>query len=438
MSSRFAPLFGLIAALLAGSTVIGEGVPPLEIDALSALLLLLAVVSAVEVGSLGALALVQLWPAAPTARSSARPVSVLIAAWNERDVIEGAVSGILRQTGVELEVIVADDGSTDGTSEVVLRLARGDARVRLVRIAHAGKGAALEAARRLARHPRIATVDADTRLMPGALAALVAAIDGPTVAAGGALRIEGTGLLTAFQALEYQRTTWVRTGWSRLGMLEQLPGALSAFDAEALERCGGFPLDSLTEDYEIAYRLHQDASRRGEAIRLVLVPEAVALTAPPDGARGFVAQRTRWFAGFLSTLVRFRHLIGAPRAGRFGMVRLPLKCIDAIGPIVGIGGAVALVLTGSSHVAPLLWLPWAMRALGDVAIQLASRAPGEPLAPLVLAAIDATTYGLFRQLVVLRAYPFAAARVRTWERSRIPASIGASSMAADALDAPAE
>lgn len=360
-----------------------------------------------------------------------RPVSVLVAAWNEREVIVPTVRGLLAQTGIELEVIVADDGSTDGTGRRVEEAFGRDARVRVVRIEHAGKGAALEAARAIARFPRIATVDADTRLEPLALSTLVAAIDGEVVAAGGAVLLddlaEGARTLPRrFQALEYLRTTWVRAAWAELGMLEQIPGAFSAFDAGALEAAGGFPTDSITEDYEVSYRLYQDAARRGRSIHIALVPEARAFTAPPDGFGGFVRQRTRWFAGFLSTLARFRSAIFAPRMGRFGMVRLPLKVLDAAGPLLGVSAMISLatLLASGDALSPWVLLPLAVRALSDLTIFLAARAmapkQARGAASLLLTAIDAMTYGLVRQLVVLRAYPFAARRLLTWERSRSP------------------
>ena len=441
--------FGLLAAVVALGTALAVlRLPTGGNIAVSILGAVLALVTLVDVGALVALAVAMLRRVRSKASPSTPSVSVLVAAWNEREVIERTVRGLLAQGEVELEVIVADDGSTDGTGTVVERAFRDDPRVRLVRIEHAGKGAALEAARRLARHPFIATVDADTDLEPLALARLARALGGDVVAAGGAVLVkDAESTLGRFQFLEYVKTTWIRAAWAELSMLEQLPGAFSIFDAMALERAGGFPLDSLTEDYEISYRLYDEAARTGRTIHIAFVPEARAWTAPPDSLSGFVGQRTRWFAGFLSTLVRFSRLIGRPSAGRFGLIRLPLKCVDAVTPIVGIVGLVSLAATlvlsvmegHLSSLAPVLALPLLARALSDVALYLAARslvgtldrAPRFSLGRLVsgrfvsglwgellFVAIDALSYGILRQLVVLRAYPFAAARVRTWERSR--------------------
>jgi cellulose synthase/poly-beta-1,6-N-acetylglucosamine synthase-like glycosyltransferase len=423
-------LVGLLTTGLAIASAVAL-VPTLHGSMGAALVGMALGVGLLEAVTLLALGVAMLRTRSPLARV-ARPVSVLVAAWNERDAIVQAVRGLLAQAGVQLEVIVADDGSTDGTGDRVEQVFGSDARVRLVRIEHAGKGAALEAARAVARFPRIATVDADTRLEPLALAKLVGAIDGDVVAAGGAVLIDdASNLGRRFQALEYLRTTWVRAAWAELGMLEQIPGAFSAFDAAALASAGGFPTDSITEDYEISYRLYEDAARHHRKVHIALVPEARAFTAPPHGFGGFLRQRTRWFAGFLSTLVRFRRLILSPLTGRFGMVRLPLKVLDSVGPLLSVIAMISLavLLVRGEALSLLVLLPLLVRALADVVIFLAARAMAPTqergAASILLTAIDAMTYGVVRQLVVLRAYPFAARRLAIWERSREPRTVRA-------------
>ncbi|MFW6336994.1 MAG: glycosyltransferase, partial [Phycisphaeraceae bacterium] len=102
------------------------------------------------------------------------PVSVLIPARDEAEGIGACVRSVLSNTGVEFEVIVLDDHSTDGTAGVVQRLAEEDERVRL----HAaprlpegwnGKQHACLALSRLARHDRLLWIDADVRLASDAL-----------------------------------------------------------------------------------------------------------------------------------------------------------------------------------------------------------------------------------------------------------------------------
>src|SRR5438067_1365930 len=72
----------------------------------------------------------RLYRPAPPALTT-RPVSVLIPARNEEACIAAAVESALSSRGVEVEVIVLDDHSGDGTADVVRGLAQQDSRVRL-------------------------------------------------------------------------------------------------------------------------------------------------------------------------------------------------------------------------------------------------------------------------------------------------------------------
>jgi cellulose synthase/poly-beta-1,6-N-acetylglucosamine synthase-like glycosyltransferase len=375
--------------------------------------------------------------------------SVLVAAWNEEKDIVSTVRSLLAQEGVVLEVIVADDGSTDRTRAVLVDAlgleVRGDelvdpaARVRVLSLAHGGKGAALEAARRAARHPILVTVDADTVLGPGALERLVRPFADPRVEAvsGSVVVRDAQSALTRLQYLEYLETTLLRHGWSELGLLEQVPGAFAALRASAVERAGGFPTDSLTEDYEVMFRLYARAAAEGRRIRVPTVTDACAYTEPPRTLAGLARQRTRWFAGFLVTLARFRALTLDPRAGAFGLVRLPIKWADAMLPLCSLGSlalVVALALTSPEsarfEVTTLGVLLLAIRLTVDVAQtflalrvhhRAASRIPDrEPAVALTwLHALTKTfTYVWLRQLLVVRAYAFAPTRTRVWETAR--------------------
>ncbi len=120
----------------------------------------------------------------PTATSTDRRVSVLLPLRNEATRVEPCLRALLASTGVDLEVVVLDDGSTDGTAEVVGRVVAGDPRVRVL------SGAPLQpgwlgkphACQQLADAASPASevlvfVDADVVVLPAAVAATVALLD---------------------------------------------------------------------------------------------------------------------------------------------------------------------------------------------------------------------------------------------------------------------
>jgi len=101
------------------------------------------------------------------------PTTVVLAAYNEEVVIARTLRSVLDSTHPVDEVIVVDDGSTDGTAAAVEDVARTDPRVRLVRQENAGKAAALNRGLALAQTDVVVTLDADTILTPRTVGALV-------------------------------------------------------------------------------------------------------------------------------------------------------------------------------------------------------------------------------------------------------------------------
>ena len=127
-------------------------------------------------------------PPAPPSRtpsSAAKllpPISVLIPARDEEAVIGPAVAAALRSTGVQFEIIVMDDCSTDRTAEIVRHLALEDPRVRLE---HAlalptgwnGKQHACWSLAHAAKYDLLCFVDADVRLEPEALRSMASFLE---------------------------------------------------------------------------------------------------------------------------------------------------------------------------------------------------------------------------------------------------------------------
>ena len=152
------------------------------------------------------------WTAVPRARR-AEPVeepeggwpgvSVLIPAYNEESVIATCVGAALAADYPELEVLVLDDGSTDGTEAAARAAAGGDPRCRVIRDpVNRGKADRLNVGLREARYELVAVTDADTHLHPYALKLLVARMRrSPIVAAvAGAPHVTNRGALPARDA----------------------------------------------------------------------------------------------------------------------------------------------------------------------------------------------------------------------------------------------
>ena len=96
--------------------------------------------------------------------NSVPAISVVIPLYNKVKYIRRALDSVLNQTSADLEVIVVDDGSTDGGGHVVLR--QHDGRVRLIRQGNKGVSVARNRGVSEARADLIAFLDADDEWLP--------------------------------------------------------------------------------------------------------------------------------------------------------------------------------------------------------------------------------------------------------------------------------
>lgn len=111
-------------------------------------------------------------------------LSVLVPAWNAASTIGRALDSILEERRVRLECVVIDDGSTDGTADVVQAVVDRDPRVVLLRLpANGGVSNARNQGLTVARGEWLAFQDADDRMLPGGIAALMRPTADPDVLA---------------------------------------------------------------------------------------------------------------------------------------------------------------------------------------------------------------------------------------------------------------
>jgi hypothetical protein len=142
-------------------------------------------------------------------------VSVLIPCWNAAASIERALGSLLDERDVALECVVVDDGSTDGTADVVRAIAARDPRVVLLEApANEGVSAARNRGLHAVRGEWLTFLDADDRLLPGGLAAMHRA-----AVATGALAVVGQRIWSDGV------TTWISPHYDRPDI--RLPGRKS-------------------------------------------------------------------------------------------------------------------------------------------------------------------------------------------------------------------
>jgi hypothetical protein len=162
----------------------------------------------------------------PPARGEVRPVSVLIPARDEEANISAVLGTVLASRGIEFEVVVLDDGSTDRTAAIVREIAARDPRVRLVEGAPLpsgwiGKQHACWQLSLAARHPLLVYVDADVRLHPDAVARLAAFTADRSLGLGSGFPRQIT--LTLGEMIAIPQILVVLLGYLPLGMARAQP-----------------------------------------------------------------------------------------------------------------------------------------------------------------------------------------------------------------------
>lgn len=288
---------------------------------------------------------------------SALSLGVIVAAHNEAAVLPITLQALLNQTDRPDQVIVADDGSSDGTAELLTQRygvtpplvgslsAESTTHPGLfwLRLPHGGKARALNVALQLLHTDAVMTVDADTLLDTRAVAAVRRAFrsEAELVAATGVITpvcgdsLSGR-LMEGFQTYEYIRNFLSRHAWSRYNSLLLVSGAFAAFRRKAVMDVGGFDPDCLVEDYELIHRLHRHARKQGLHWTVRVLPQAQARTDAPSTLMAFLRQRRRWFGGFLQTQYWYRDMVGNRAHGKLGTRMLPVKAADTLQPLYGI------------------------------------------------------------------------------------------------------
>lgn len=286
-----------------------------------------------------------------------RFVSVLIPAFNEAKVIASSIHRVLASINVRVEVIVIDDGSTDGTSEVVAKAFADEPRVRLLNLANSGKARALNQGMLLVNSDVIIALDADTQFEPETVARLARWFANPEIGAvaGNAKVGNKVNLVTRWQAVEYVTAQNLeRRALTQFDAITVVPGAVGAWRRQALDAVGGYPVDTLAEDQDLTIAIQRAGWRIGYDI------EAVAWTEAPETLHALAKQRFRWAFGTLQCLWKHRAIMVDRKPAGLALVGIPQAWLFQIGfamisPIIDL----ALLLSAINTIVKVQQHGWA-------------------------------------------------------------------------------
>ncbi len=235
-------------------------------------------------------------------------LTVVIPAYNEEVGIGATLRSLVdNDYPGELEIIVVDDGSTDGTAEIVRGMA--GTGIRLIVKENGGKPSALNTGVAAARGEIIVMMDGDTVFQRDTLRNLVQPFADSKVGAvsGNAKVANRNGIWGRWQHIEYViGFNLDRRMFDLLQCMPTIPGAIGAFRKEVLEAVGGLSDDTLAEDTDLTMAI----SRSGW--RVVYEETAIAWTEAPSSLHQLWKQRYRWCYGTIQAMWKHRSSLREP------------------------------------------------------------------------------------------------------------------------------
>ena len=314
------------------------------------------------------------------------PVSVIAPAYNEEVPIVESVRPLLMLQYPRMEVVVVNDGSSDGTMEVLVQnfglirvptqlettleskpikdIYRSPDYPNLVVVdkENGGKADALNAGINVSRYSLVCAIDADSLIEGGALLRVVRPfLEKPrtTVAVGGIIRVVNgcdieagriarvrlpRSFLPLLQTVEYLRAfLFGRAGWSALRSLLIISGAFGVFKKETVIAVGGYKHNTVGEDMELVVRMHHYLRERNIEYDMFFLPDPVCWTEVPDSWKILGRQRNRWHRGLMDSLLTHRKMFMNPRYGTVGLLGMPyFTLFEMLGPIVEMSGYIVV------------------------------------------------------------------------------------------------
>lgn len=351
------------------------------------------------------------------------PVTVLVPAYNERECIANTVRSLM-ESDHPIEVIVIDDGSTDGTADIVEAMWLPN--VFVVRQVNSGKPAALNNGIAHASHDLVVMMDGDTVFEPSTVRELVQPFGDPAVGAvaGNAKVGNRDTLIGAWQHIEYvMGFNLDRRMYDLLRCMPTIPGAVGAFRRTALERVGGMSEDTLAEDTDITMAMHRDGWR------VVYAERARAWTEAPESVQQLWSQRYRWSYGTMQAIWKHRRaVIERGPSGRFGRVGLPLVSLfmvlfPLLAPLIDVFLLYGLVF-GPTRNTIIAWL--GVLAVQAVCAAYAFRLDRERMIHLISLPLQQILYRQLMYVVLLQSWITAltGGRLR-WQKLRRTGAVGA-------------
>ncbi len=255
-------------------------------------------------------------------------VTIAVPCFNEEGTVEKTVHSILNLNypQAKIQIFLIDDGSTDGTLEVIHKFT-GYSNIKIFHKENGGKYTALNFALEHTETDFFGCLDADSVADPDSLPRLISYFekDPNVMAVAPSVVVHNPkNFIQYAQKAEYNMGIYFK---KMLGFLEAInvtPGPLTIFRKRVFDELGAYRHGHSTEDMEIAYRMQKNQ------YKIEHCNDAYVYTNTPVSVRKLYKQRVRWIYGFINNTIDYKGVLFRKKYGNFAIFTLPMGVISII------------------------------------------------------------------------------------------------------------
>lgn len=248
----------------------------------------------------------QIWKVRRKRRAHQPFISVIIPAHNEEFGVIRTVESVMANCYKKKEIIVVNDGSTDGTLRVLRNYQKRNPReIKIVNQKNSGKAMAInKAIRKWSKGKLVMVLDADSLISPDGLEKMVEHFrDRRVIAAASNVKIiPNKSLFGLAQRFEYLISYRMKRALSVMNMEYIIGGVGSTFRKSALTKVGLFDNDTMTEDIDLTVKIIREFGNKYYKIHYAA--DCLTYTEHVLTFKSLIKQRFRWKYGRFQTLLK--------------------------------------------------------------------------------------------------------------------------------------
>lgn len=258
-------------------------------------------------------------------------VTISVPVYNEEDTIIKTTRSLLALDYPQdkLKIIIVDDGSKDGTWDVIQEF-KDYPNITLIKKENGGKHTAVNLALENSTSEFFGCLDSDSLVHPQALKRILKYFerDAKTMAVAPSIIVYNpNNFIQHAQSIEYDMSVYTKKMLGFMGGIHVTPGPFSIFRKKVFDDLGPYKKAHNTEDQEIALRMQE------HGYKIDHCPDAYVYTNTPNNVMKLYRQRLRWIYGFIKNLIDYRHMLFKKKYGTVALFTLPSGLVGIIGVI---------------------------------------------------------------------------------------------------------